>query len=179
MMRFKRSAKSIRFLFVLLLSLELGAVVAQTPDKNAILTDFFKDRGISTISNWAHPMSTYYNSKAVVTIDGSMITLILSYMKESKKFTCTYTVILNAKCWFSRLTYTDGFPQSKCFSAWKSADNLDSFVKIYKSDPELLSTVEEILHRPQKDFDGTDNCILGLNYYWKTMEYRARFLGQE
>jgi hypothetical protein len=155
-----------------------GATYAQTVDKTAILTDFFKDKGIGVISKWAHPMSTCYSSKAEIKVNGSVIDLSLPYIKEAKKFTCTYKVIINTKSYFSRLTFEDAYPQSKCFSACESDKNLDSFLKMYKGDSEVVAAVEEILHRPVKDFDCNDKCLLGLNYFWKTNGSRAKYLGE-
>jgi hypothetical protein len=157
-----------------------SAMVAfsQAKDKTTILTGFFKDKGIGVISSWAHPSTTCYTSKAVIRINGSMIDLTLSYTKESKKFSCTYTVIINPKGYFSRLTFVDGYPKNKCFGNCKGVENLQSFIKTYKSDTELLQAVEGVLQRSLKEFDCIDYCLLGLNYYWKLNGSRAKYLEQ-
>jgi hypothetical protein len=165
-------------LSIAIIIISIFSVCGQSQDKNTVLTGFFKAKGINVLSKWAHPSSTCYTAKAVININGSMIDLTLFYIKDSKKFSCAYTVILNPNCYFSRLTFVDGYPKNKCFSNCKTVENLQSNIKVYKGDNEIVQTVEGILHRTLKEFDCSDDCLLGLNYFWKANGYRAKYLGE-
>jgi hypothetical protein len=166
-------------IIVVLILLSTMTLFAQSKDKNSVLTDFFKAKGISVISSWAHPLSTCYTAKTVIKINGSMIDLTISYIKESKKFSCTYKIILNPKGYFSRLTFVDGYPKAKCFSNCENVSNLQSDIKLYKSNNEIVLAVESVLQRTLKEFDCTDYCLLGLNYFWKVNGYRAKYTGEK
>jgi hypothetical protein len=150
---------------VVLILLSTTTLFSQIKDKNSVLTDFFKAKGIGVISSWAHPLSTCYTAKTIIKINGSMIDLTMSYIKESKKFSCTYKVIINSKGYFSRLTFVDGYPKAKCFSTCDNVSNLQSDIKLYKSNNEVVLAVEGVLQRSLKEFDCTDHCLLGLNYF--------------
>jgi len=172
------SMKTQPFALIILFLLAISSPsIAQTKDKSMQLTKFMNERGISVISNWAHPLSTCHASKVVLSISGKNVYVTIPYTRSSKDYSCKYYLMLNSLDYISSFTVlNEGYSTYPCFSSCETINTLMAKVDVYKGDQKVVNIVEEIVHKTADNFTCKDYCLLGLNYYW-IKNYRTAYRG--
>ncbi len=166
--------------FIIFLILIIGfcfSISVHAKDRDSVLKSFFSEKGAYVISNWAHPLSKFYSSKTLVSVSGKSVLLTLFYSKNKINYCCKYSVGINTNNYIAAFSIiNEGYPKYPCFSSCEKVKNLQSDLKIYKGNKEVVKIVEGILHKSISAFSCKDYCLLGLNYYWKVNGYRGRYL---
>lgn len=163
---------------LVILLIVMGIQVEASPaDKGSVLKSFFTEKGASVISNWAHPLSKFYAAKTTISVSSSSVAITLFYSKSNINYSCKYSININSSNYLSSLTIiSEGYPKYPCFYSCEKVKKLQSDMKIYKGNNEVVKIVEGILHKSVAAFSCKDYCLLGLNYYWKVNGYRAKYL---